>query len=237
MKTILTLTAFIILTGYNCKSAAPDANDIAAKEAFMKVGQKFTYCGGTGSSLFLHEKGNAEEPMHMIYQLSDLHWSYYAAPITEADKLNGITWKGEIKFNSKAYRNSEGFNKGSTPSWNSWQDAPPDKPIFVFLVTKTGNNWTIVPNRLETDGNYRPVILVPQIEDPEPIPTGVPLPSEHSPVFAQIKQGVDAFGKRDHWKKEDGDRLIAYYTEAIQIDGVHLFEPLGVLVQGHILCV
>jgi len=56
-------------------------------------------------------------------------------PLTKADELNGITWKGRVRFLAAALREHDG------KAWGSWQDV--GKPLQVYELSKSNEAWTI----------------------------------------------------------------------------------------------
>jgi hypothetical protein len=97
---------------------------------------KFTRCGDMYESQLVGALGESgiyyyKNPRFIMTRIS---------PLTEADKLNGITWSGEVEFRYGAVRAHiyDGNFERDTP----WRDYEPTR-TFIFHVWKIGSSWNV----------------------------------------------------------------------------------------------
>lgn len=63
----------------------------------------------------------------------------HSKPITEADKLNGIEWQGNVEFTYKLYRSK--LPRGSWQPWENYQKPIIDDGIDFLIIKKTEKGW------------------------------------------------------------------------------------------------
>lgn len=83
---------------------------------------------------------------HFLIQATDLTFvSIKMETITEADKLNNVSWRGVFYYSSRALRYSETFSKAET--WGSGV-------TWEYRAEKNNGVWTISTNALEGRNGY-----------------------------------------------------------------------------------
>jgi hypothetical protein len=125
-------------------SAAGDITDEATAEADRVIKSAIlrlpdgTSISRTFSRMELSSKWFAD-----YWQYSSFTWTLVSEPLTRADQLNGITWKGTINSKIDAWRSLHDdahFREDSHPCWQSWRDMPPDKN-FKWSLQKINGQW------------------------------------------------------------------------------------------------
>jgi hypothetical protein len=101
---------------------------------------------------------------------SEFKWALVEEPLSAADRLNGMTWKGEIKSTMAAYR--ELFESSSAlfnPCWFPWQDVRPEGNL-KWSLQKIRGQWKsnldgatslLVGNKLPTQAEADRVLKLP----------------------------------------------------------------------------
>lgn len=135
-KTIVTALSLAALSVGAAASAAPSPADIAAANeamrAFMAQRQN---CGDKiVSAIDVNPpQGGFAAPLdarqakpHTLYVESsglEPQWSGQGGKMTEADRLNGLQWKGRVQIFAKAARHISVTRGGGGPNgvWSSWQ--------------------------------------------------------------------------------------------------------------------
>ena len=82
------------------------------------------------------------------YQYRELRGKVISVELSEADKLNGVTWRGYVDVKASAFRelkyNSyacDGSNSRLVNCWGTWVDFPKDV-TFRWAFRKTAKGWT-----------------------------------------------------------------------------------------------
>jgi hypothetical protein len=86
--------------------------------------------------------------------------------LSEAEKLNGVEWKGSVCVKADAFRRCPPLGLNSTKTWSSWlSDNPNSSVVFldkvyghytdVFTVTRIRGEWEVSPCDPELRGSYR----------------------------------------------------------------------------------
>ena len=138
------------LTNYNNIALAKEQVKLEAKQAasISELGpqkaaeallaQKITKCGNSHYTKDLDPGGY---PLG-LYEFKDLSIKITASPLTEADKLNGIEWKGTVILVAKASRpfKAEGFER--KPAWQAWENgAKIDHQNISGSLAKRKGRW------------------------------------------------------------------------------------------------
>lgn len=87
-----------------------------------------------------------------LFQLKNANFfvENLSARITEADRLNGVEWTGEINVLASSHRQYDEEKK----AWGLWSDGPPKfmnplqgkaTPIFSNFLEKSNGQWKLVP--------------------------------------------------------------------------------------------
>ena len=83
--------------------------------------------------------------MDALYQYKDLNIETKPGKLSEADKLNGIEWKGTSYLNPKVYREYLYDLK----KWGKWNNGEPSgPPVYVNLIKRRGE-WSVGKDILE----------------------------------------------------------------------------------------
>ena len=113
----------------------------AKKEAEQFWGKKFVKCG---NSHYVYADGYAESTrayadLAGIYQFKALSIILRPDSLTDADKLNGIEWKGKTEVTAKVSRH---YNK-NRGGWQEWKEGISAlQGGLTALMMKKGGRWT-----------------------------------------------------------------------------------------------
>lgn len=88
----------------------------------------------------------------VLFQYKDLVIETKSVKITQADKLNGIEWKGTSYLNPVAHR--EYLNDSKT--WTKWYNVEPSGPPRYINILKQNGAWSVGMNVLE-EAKYQQV--------------------------------------------------------------------------------
>lgn len=153
-KTITTALSLASLSVGVAASAAPSSVDIAAANeamrAFMAQRQN---CGDkivTAIDVDPPQGGFAapldarQAKPHTLYVVSsglEPHWSGQGGKMTEADRLNGLQWKGRVQIVAKAARHIAVTRGGGGPDgvWSKWQS---NFPLGTVEVEQRNGVWS-----------------------------------------------------------------------------------------------
>lgn len=114
-------------------SANPDADEAVTQvkkfweEHATKCGDSY-YSAGSG-----YESGMIRQSKNVTFTL------YQNNPVTEADRLNGILWKGSVAIRPDVYRDRS-YNK----QWQDWKQWPPRNPGETVTATKRTSGWQVL---------------------------------------------------------------------------------------------
>ena len=161
-KTIAAALSLAALSVGAAASAAPSPGDIAAANeatrAFMAQRQN---CGDkivTAIDVNPPQGGFAApvdarqaKPYTLYIESSglDRQWSGQGSKVTEADRLNGLQWKGRVQIVAKAARHISVTRGGGGPNgaWSQWQSNFPLGTVEVEQrngVWSTKENWQVL---------------------------------------------------------------------------------------------
>lgn len=122
----------------SARTATPPAIDSLNDEAVKAVkdfwGEHVSKCGNSYFS------SNDFRGIITIHQYKDVSFSArQTGPNSEADRLNGILWNGEVQIRTSAYRQR---NEGS---WSEWsQNRSMSQGWYNIAATKRSSGWSIV---------------------------------------------------------------------------------------------
>jgi hypothetical protein len=88
----------------------------------------------------------------VLFQYKDLEVETKPGKITEADKLNGIEWKGTSYLKPSAHRH---YNY-KTKKWTVWRNGVPSQPTVYANLIKQRGEWSIGKNVIE-DMHYKKI--------------------------------------------------------------------------------
>ena len=146
MKTINSLFIALVLLGplflYSCSNMATSGLEGEAKKAAEELlGQKITKCG---DSHYTEDLDPGGYPLG-LYKFNDLSTQITPSALTEADKLNGIEWKGTVILVAKAtrpFKVPEGTIGLSKPQWLAWENgAKIDHQNISGSLAKRKGRW------------------------------------------------------------------------------------------------
>lgn len=117
-------------------TSTPDLGAQAVAEIRREMeSSPFTKCGDMyvlGMSSLGDESG--------VYQYSNPKFVFVGAnPVTEADKLNGISWSGKVEFRYNA-RKASLYRVNNRIDETSWMNYQSDT-AFSFTAIKSGSSW------------------------------------------------------------------------------------------------
>lgn len=174
---LIPLTAWVIQTRQSTASGVPiektghEALTALDREAARQAMDRWPVTE-VGDSQYIFE-GSSDE----LYELREPTVMVIAKPLTEADKLNGITWRGEVALGAKAVRTfGLRHNKHGKPEkvWTQWTPkdwrwwGPEGALINSARVSRTDNIWHVALNDVL---NMPPAFRKP---DPSEIPAASP---------------------------------------------------------------
>jgi hypothetical protein len=119
----------------------------AVKQGEIFWANQFSKCGDAFFGTEPESDGMGNWVGVRIYQLKDAFIltinDMEGNPLTEADKLNGIQWKGKTLITCSAYRF---YSKGKWSSWYDWWQPSTD---CERTLVKIKDNWDFYPSHIE----------------------------------------------------------------------------------------
>lgn len=110
---------------------SPEQEAIAEVKKFWE--QHSTKCGDS------YYSAGGDYESGYTYQYRNVAFTpYQNSPLTEADKLNGILWKGSVAIRPETYR------KSYSNQWQQWEQLPPRNPGNVITATKRNSGWQVL---------------------------------------------------------------------------------------------
>lgn len=150
-------TAILTFLSLACSSltgaggSSPDAE--ARREAEKFWATQITKCG---DSYYRKELLIKKDDYVIYYQMKDPKVEVLAQPVSEADRLNGIEWKGSTAFIPAASRIWNTERKG----WSDWGKGAWGVPDLNYGMNKTKGAWNVNTKRdwtREETSKYEPV--------------------------------------------------------------------------------
>ncbi len=126
-------------------------NDAGAKDnAERYVGARFLRCGADYFSKKHIPGGLGASSLSRVYQYKKLHWELVPESVSEADKLNGIEWRGKIVMKASAKRThvEADYNYNRPAGWLSWEDFAGS---ITFRQQKINSEWAVQAESLVED--------------------------------------------------------------------------------------
>jgi hypothetical protein len=123
--------------------------DEATDRARTYFYERFTKCG---DSLLTSEWSDIVR-VYTVHEFKQGNLAFYSArPVSNAERLNGIEWKGEFHLTATAqrYRNQKG-------TWQPWEDFDGRLTRWFFEVIKTNARWEVEPNSYSNWNNFTKV--------------------------------------------------------------------------------
>jgi hypothetical protein len=154
-----------VLCSSECRAdTASEAQAEAAKIASVLV---LPLPDGKSMGLRYREAMYGVEAAANYLQYSEFKWTVIEEPLSAADRLNGLTWKGTITWTMAAYRDlSE--NSYSARCWRPWRDLSPSSSP-KWSLQKVRDQWqntflgsdSMVGNKLPTQADAERVLRAP----------------------------------------------------------------------------
>lgn len=145
--TLLFICLPLLFAGISCIAVSGSGDSEAQKVAVQIWAERFGNCGDS----YYGRYSTGSEKLVEIYQYRDVEIKVDSEKISEADKLNGVTWKGRTYFKPKANR----WWSSSDRKWTPWKSgAPPMGPSLDMIQRfgKVKGQWTY-----EHSAFYKPV--------------------------------------------------------------------------------
>jgi len=142
MRAITIVTAVLFFETHNAKAQDLDTE---ARAEVQKHFDKFWIQRDDSWVGIVNEGfmgGNA------VIQAKGITFDVRSRPGSEADKLNGVDWSGDVEVYARVARR-RGF--GSGDSWGEWEKGNP-KGVFLYFcskVEKKNGKWTIETGRAQ----------------------------------------------------------------------------------------
>ena len=132
MKRLIALTMLLLLVAGCSRPLQNDAVTIAREH------WKFTQLG---APYYLCEIGGAAKT---VFELRDIKITASTSTPSEADKLNGVDWAGEVHLEAGALRTYSG-EPGTGTTWSEWV-SPLQAPlgyVDTLVVRKIKGKWEV----------------------------------------------------------------------------------------------
>jgi len=137
------LTLIVTLFCASCSSSPvlPNANTEAQEQAQKFVEAQLTRCGDSSYGVRKIANDNS------LYQFKGPKVSVKDQELTQADKLNGIEWKGSSTFSAEAWRVYD-----VTGKWGPWRQGFTSLGVGLGVTMyKQEGHW-----KFGSDGNVKP---------------------------------------------------------------------------------
>lgn len=132
-----------------CGSAAPHAGDDKGKELFENISAPL------GDTWIQKVNGSNPEGAYTYFlQVKGVKEATEADPLSEADKLNGLTWSGRFVWSAEVKREivvkqrSKAF---SAPQIKPWEQGA-GRPCTAYNAQQVNGKWTIIDELERYDG-------------------------------------------------------------------------------------
>lgn len=125
----------VLLIVLSTTCAAEDQSAAALKLATDAFSRHWTHCNDTWVS-------RLESPKCYV-QWKNVTPDFAPDQLTPADRLNGVTWRGQIRFPPMACREfyfDEKTSGGRPPGWSPWSDGC---ALWIYRATQTNGKWTL----------------------------------------------------------------------------------------------
>lgn len=157
MKAIVLLCAVTLACLSLACTSLPGVSGSSADAEARREAEKFwaTQITKCGDSYFRKEVLKKDNYV-LYYQMKDTEILVTPNKVTEADRLNGIEWKGSTTFRPKATR-VWGTEKGA---WYEWKRGPGGVPELTYGLKKVNGRWEVNTERhraREETSRYEPV--------------------------------------------------------------------------------
>jgi hypothetical protein len=112
-----------VLWGF--ESRADTTTEAQAEAARIVSSMVLTLPDGTSMAWNYRQASFGVGPSAQYWHHSEFKWAVIEEPLTPADRLNGLTWKGTIKTTIAAYRKAH-EREGAAPCWFRWDGISSD---------------------------------------------------------------------------------------------------------------
>lgn len=124
------------------RTNADEANDRARRY----FSQLFTQCG---DSVFTNEWSDILRSSHVLQFKNGGITFDSTQPVSNAERLNGIEWKGQFRLFATAQR-----VRNSNGTWDPWEDFNGKLTRWHFTVIKKTTGWQVDPNPYSSWKNF-----------------------------------------------------------------------------------
>ncbi|HEV2859473.1 MAG TPA: hypothetical protein VGX48_00545 [Pyrinomonadaceae bacterium] len=150
----LAVLTYLTLACYSLTGAGGSSVDAEARREAEKFwATQITKCG---DSYYRKEVLIKKDGYVIYYQMKDPKVEVLSQPVSEADRLNGIGWKGSTAFIPKASRIWGTDKKG----WYDWEKGARGVPDLNYGMGKMKGVWNVNTKRhwtREETSRYEPV--------------------------------------------------------------------------------
>ena len=130
MKRLVALTTLLLLMAGCSRTLQNDAVTIAREHwKFTQLGASYYLCEITGTT-------------KTVFELRDIKITASTHALSEADKLNGVDWAGEVHLEAGALRTYSGVPGTSWSEWVSPLKAPMGY-VDTLVVQKIRGKWEV----------------------------------------------------------------------------------------------
>jgi len=146
-------TVLLFVGGVLCGFVSRADTTSEAQAEAAKIVEELVRPLSDGTSMGMEERRPfGAAPTALYRQYSEFNWRLVEEPLSPADRLNGLTWKGRINWTMAAYR--ELSTSASPKCWSSWRDVSPSSSPQLSL-RKVRGQWEKSP-RDSSMGNKLP---------------------------------------------------------------------------------
>ena len=118
---------------------ADNLSEAQAEAARVVAGMILTLPDGTSMAWNYQQASPGIGASSRYWHHSEFNSTVVEEPLTPADRLNGLTWKGTIRTTIAAYRRA--YELGSVEAcWTRWEDLTPERSP-KWLLRKVGGQW------------------------------------------------------------------------------------------------
>jgi hypothetical protein len=143
------------LAASSCSFSAASGEAALTKEA-DNLAREYWYAGFSKCGDYYYARSMSRAAGRItrgvLYQYKDLVIETKSVKITQADRLNGIEWKGTSYLNPVAHR--QYLNESKT--WTKWYNVEPSGPPRYINILKQNGAWSVGMNVIE-EAKYQKV--------------------------------------------------------------------------------
>lgn len=128
------------------QEAAQEASGVdqeAAQVARAAFDHRYKNCG---ESYYATQRSGRPDFVDPVQELKGpIRITVRSEPLSEADRLNGVEWRGRAELQYAAYRSYSSSGFGAPGFWGRWSSTPPsrDDPFSKVGGHWNGPNWSV----------------------------------------------------------------------------------------------